>query len=188
MDNIITVQVQVQFKRCCICLEWKELFNYSRNHKARDGLNSQCKTCRRNYQRQYQFKKYRDDIQHRTAELMRHRLNKMIRQGDRSSRTAEIIGTSHQNFLYWIAFQFTGDMNWSNYGSVWCFEHVIPLSAFDLTDEEQLKKAMHWMNIRPFCKIKNNEKYTSIDPWLSVLQQIKAKKFLNDKNNFQILN
>jgi transposase-like protein len=188
MEDIITVQVEVHFKRCCICHEWKELFNYHRDKKARDGARSQCKICKRNYNRQYYPKKYRDDVQHRTSERMRQRLNKMIRQGDRSSRTAEIIGTSHQDFLEWIEFQFTESMNWENYGTVWCFEHCYPLSAFNLTNEEELKKAMHWVNIRPFCKIKNNEKKASIDPWLSVLQQIKAKKFLNEKNNFQILN
>jgi hypothetical protein len=79
-------------------------------------------------------------------------------------------------------------MNWENYGTVWCFEHCYPLSAFNLTNEEELKKAMNWMNIRPYYKIGNNEKKASIDPWLSVFQQIKAKKFLNEKNNFQILN
>jgi transposase-like protein len=161
MENIITVQVQVQFKRCCTCHEWKELFNYSRNRTKRDGLQSRCKICKRNYNRQYQPKKYRDDIQHRTAQLMRKRLNKMIRQGIRSPRTAEIIGISHQDFLDWIEFQFTESMNWNNYGSVWCFEHCCPLSAFDLTNEEQLKKAMNWMNIRPYCKIRNSEKKAS---------------------------
>jgi hypothetical protein len=120
---------------------------------------------------------------YRTAKRMYKRLNNMIRRGDRSRRTAEIIGTSHQNFLDWIEFQFTESMNWENYGSVWCFEHCCPLSAFDLTNEEELKKAMNWMNIRPYCKIRNSEKKASIDPWLSVFQQIKAKKFLNEKTN-----
>jgi hypothetical protein len=119
---------------------------------------------------------------------MYRRLNNMIRQGDRSSRTAEIIGTCHQDFLDWIEFQFTESMNWENYGTVWCFEHCYPLPAFNLTYEEELKKAMHWVNIRPFCKIRNSEKCAQIDPWLTVFQQIKAKRFLNEKNNFQILN
>jgi hypothetical protein len=184
MENIITVQVEVRFKRCYICHEWKELFNYHRDRTRRDGLQSRCKICHRNYDRQYQHRKYRDDVQRRTAQLMYHRLNNTIRHGIRSSRTAEIIGTSHQNFLDWIEFKFTESMNWENYGSVWCFEHCCPLTAFDLTNEEELKKAMHWVNIRPFCKIRNNEKKASIDPWLSVFQQIKAKRFLNEKNNF----
>jgi transposase-like protein len=111
MNDIITVQVQVQFKRCCMCHEWKELFNYSRDRTKRDGLQSLCKSCKRNYNRQYHPKKYRDDIQHRTAKLMYHRLNNMIRQGNRSPRTAEIIGISHQDFIDWIAFQFTESMN-----------------------------------------------------------------------------
>jgi transposase-like protein len=188
MENIITVQVEVRFKRCYICHEWKELFNYHRDRTRHDGLQSRCKICHRNYDRQYQHRKYHDDVQRRTAQLMYQRLNNTIRHGIRSSRTAEIIGTNHQNFLDWIEFKFTESMNWENYGSVWCFEHCCPLTAFDLTNEEELKKAMHWVNIRPFCKIRNNEKKASIDPWLSVFQQIKAKRFLNEKNNFQLLN
>jgi hypothetical protein len=47
---------------------------------------------------------------------------------------------------------------------------------------------MNWMNIRPCLKLKNAQKHNKIEPWLSVCQEIKAKKFLNEKNNFQIPN
>jgi hypothetical protein len=67
------------------------------------------------------------------------RLNKIIKRGDRSQLTAELIGIKHQDFIDWIAFQFTENMEWSNYGSIWQFDHVIPLSSFDLTNEEELK-------------------------------------------------
>jgi hypothetical protein len=90
--------------------------NHNHNQKARDGLDSRCKLCKRNYQleydRQYRPRKYYDDIQYQTAKLMRSRLNKMIRQSDRSPGTAEVIGTAHQNFLDWIEFQFTENMDW----------------------------------------------------------------------------
>jgi hypothetical protein len=166
----------------------ERIIHFFENRTKRDELQSQCKIRHRNYIRQYRPRKYHNDIQYQTAKLMRNRLNKMIRQGDRLPRTAEIIGISHQDFLDWIEFQFTEGMNWNNCGTVWCFERCCLLSAFDLTNEEQLKKAMNWRSTRPYCKIRNAEKKASIDPWLSVFQQIKAKKFLKDKINFQLLN
>jgi hypothetical protein len=171
MENIITVQVQVQFKRCCMCHEFKELHNFNKNCTRNDGLQGQCKPCYNAYKKKYRTRRnkldrerYRTDNQFKLSQLMVGRLNKIIKRGDRSQQTAEIIGTSHQNFLDWIAFQFAESMNLRNYGSIWQFDHVIPLSSFDLTNEEELKKAMNWMNIRPCLKLKNAQKHIKIEP------------------------
>jgi hypothetical protein len=168
-----------------MCHEFKELHNFNKNCTSSDGLQGQCKPCYNTYKKEYRTRRnkldrerYRTDNQFKLSLLMAGRLNKIIKRGARSQQTAEIIGTSHQNFLDWIEFQFAESMNWRNYGSIWQFDHVIPLSSFDLTNEEELRKAMNWMNIRPCLKLKNAQKHNKIEPWLSVCQEIKARKFL----------
>ena len=46
------------------------------------------------------------------------------------------------------------------------YDHVLPISSFNLLDEEELYKAMNWMNIRPMLPLKNIKKSNKIDPWL----------------------
>lgn len=43
-------------------------------------------------------------------------------------------------------------MNWDNYGSVWVIDHIIPIGSFDVEIKEELLKANHWTNLRPFWK------------------------------------
>ena len=41
-------------------------------------------------------------------------------------------------------------MSWDNKGRAgWHIDHIIPLSAFDLTDREQVIEACHYTNLQP---------------------------------------
>ena len=64
------------------------------------------------------------------------------------------------------------------YGLIWHIDHVLPISSFNLLDEEELHKAMNWINIRPLSPFKNIKKSNKIDPWLYVMQEVKAQYFL----------
>ena len=48
----------------------------------------------------------------------------------------------------------TSEMTWKSVH----LDHVQPLSNFDLTDPEQLKKAVHYTNIQPLLKSDNLKK------------------------------
>lgn len=59
--------------------------------------------------------------------------------------------------------QFTPDMNWDNYASVWDIDHRIPVCYFDLTDEDDLAVAYHYLNTRPGYVRQNRNKAARID-------------------------
>ena len=55
-------------------------------------------------------------------------------------------------------------MSFDNYGSYWDIDHVIPISNFDISDEHQLSKAIHWSNTRALEKTSNYIKKDKIVP------------------------
>lgn len=58
----------------------------------------------------------------------------------------------------------TGEkMTWDNHGLFgWHFDHILPLSRFDLTDREQLLQAVHYTNIQPLWAKDNIRKGNKI--------------------------
>jgi hypothetical protein len=43
-------------------------------------------------------------------------------------------------------------MTWGNYGIIWEIDHKIPLSSFDLIQEENIPKAFSYLNTQPLFK------------------------------------
>lgn len=97
--------------------------------------------------RKWQGAKLRDDIQYHTRAKLRGRLNKAIKRGDNSSTRG--LGCTIGELRAWLESQFSPEMSWENYAVVWWLHHKKPLSAFDLTNNDQLKKAVHYTNIQP---------------------------------------
>lgn len=97
--------------------------------------------------RKWQSAKLRNDIQYHTRAKLRGRLNKAIKRADNSS--TRDLGCTIGELRAWLESQFSPEMNWENYAVVWWLHHKKPLSAFDLTSREQLKKACHYTNIQP---------------------------------------
>lgn len=68
---------------------------------------------------------------------------------------APYVGIDKPACRAWIASQFIKGMNWSNYGSVWVIDHIVPLRLFDLYDDQQLKIAWNYTNLMPLLKEDN---------------------------------
>jgi hypothetical protein len=54
-----------------------------------------------------------------------------------------------------IEIHFKDGMSWSNYGTVWRVQYIVPLWKFDLTDPVDRKRACSPSNLRPLAAKKN---------------------------------
>lgn len=61
----------------------------------------------------------------------------------------QTLGCSKKDFINYIESKFESDMNWDNYGEIWCALRLKPLSAFALETKEDLLIANHYSNIVP---------------------------------------
>ena len=69
-------------------------------------------------------------------------------------------------------------MTVENYDSVWQIDHCLPITSFNLLDENDMKKCFNWINLRPMYSKENNSKINKIDYYLYLLQEVKANFFL----------
>ncbi len=63
--------------------------------------------------------------------------------------------------MAWLESQFVHGMGWHN-RSLWHVDHIVPLSAFDLSCVEQQRVAFHYTNLRPLWAAENVAKHDRI--------------------------
>src|SRR5688572_8085532 len=153
-------------KVCYHCKIEKNILEFSKDRYRKDGVQNACRDCR--YKRNNAYSKARKqyDPEFKLLINMRSRLGRVLRGNSKSQTTKQLIGLDFEIFTKWIEFQFEEGMALQNYGSIWHLDHVLPISSFNLLEEEELHKAMNWKNIRPLPPVKNIKKSNKIDPWL----------------------
>lgn len=107
------------------------------------------------------------DINYKLTCILRSRLNCAIRNKTKSGSAIKNLGCSIDTFKEYLESQFDEGMSWSNYGrgkNKWNIDHVVPLSAFDLTKKEELIKACNFKNLKPIWSSDNSEKSNIIIP------------------------
>jgi hypothetical protein len=72
---------------------------------------------------------------------------------------AEILGCDSQDLRWHIEKQFKAEMSWKNYATEFEIDHIQPLSRFDLTNPEEVKKAAHYTNLQPLWIHENRKAY-----------------------------
>lgn len=102
----------------------------------------------KDYLKVYSVRKRKADPQYKQAQYLRNSLYTAVIKSLGPTSMLRIFGCSSPTLLQHVFDQFEGtDMNWQNYRKTWVLGFKVPLSQFDLTDPEQLKKAGHYTNV-----------------------------------------
>lgn len=110
----------------------------------------------RKKQRQKPLNKAKSNMRNRFRDALKH-----YRQTHRDGMST-MIGCTWTFFDQWIASQFKRGMKWENYGRVWHIDHIEPLAHFDITDQNDMKRAWHYSNLRPLKAAENIKKGAKI--------------------------
>lgn len=152
-------------KVCCTCNNSKNLTEFYKHKRYKDGYRNQCINCHRQNWKTYYDENYKkvlidkqkNDPIYRLKQNQKSYIHIQLKNVNRTKNknTVKYLGCSINIFILWLSFL---DKNWEN-----CqLDHVIPVSLFDLTNPNEIKLAFHWTNIQPLVKKENLEKYNKI--------------------------
>lgn len=65
-----------------------------------------------------------------------------------SESYAPYFGLDIETLRNWFELQFTDELNWDNFGKAWQFEHIVPATYFDYSNEADLLLCWNFINIR----------------------------------------
>jgi len=90
------------------------------------------------------------DINYKLAHNLRSRLNRAIKNNQKSGSAVRDLGCSIPQLRIYLESKFQFGMNWDNWNyKGWHIDHIIPLSSFDLENREELLKAVNYINLQP---------------------------------------
>jgi len=113
----------------------------------------------RKYEREYRSSRRQEDMFFKIKSNLSSRLSDLIKNRIIGQRTVELLGCDKDTFLQHLESQFTEGMTWENYGlKGWHVDHIMPISSYDLTNEDEVKKACHYTNLQPLWWQDNLEK------------------------------
>ncbi len=94
--------------------------------------------------------KSRKNLEVRLRDNLRNRLNQAIKKNQKAGSAVKDLGCSVEELKKHLEVQFQDGMTWNNWSRTgWHIDHIKSLASFDLTKEEEFKKACHYSNLQP---------------------------------------
>jgi hypothetical protein len=165
-------------KKCTKCDAVKDIDNFSKHSKYKDGYQNTCKDCIkettskhrknikyklrfRNYQKEYNKNKKSIDSLFKLQSSIRTRISQTLSGYSKSKHTEEILGCSFEEFKKHIESLWGEGMTWDNYGTYgWHIDHIIPVSS--ALTENEVYTLNHYTNLQPLWWKENLEKSNKI--------------------------
>ena len=102
---------------------------------------------------------------YRFSTLLRKRMRQAILRDQRAGSAVRDLGAPIPAVKEHIESLFKPGMTWSNWGNgkgKWQLDHIMPLSAFDLSDRQHFVLAAHYLNLQPLWSSENHRKSDSL--------------------------
>lgn len=106
---------------------------------------------------------------------LRRRLLSAIKNNYKSGSAIRDLGCTVEYLKKYLESKFSSKMTWGNWGTYWQLDHIKALCLFDLTEKEQLLKAVNYKNLQPLT-IPAHEKKSAKD----LRKILKLRKQQND--------
>lgn len=109
----------------------------------------------------YQRKRRQTDIGYKIVTNMRSRLGGFLgRRGmNKDNKTMKYVGCNKNELVKHLESLFTDGMTWDNYGrDGWHIDHIIPMTHFNLNNEDEIYMACNYKNLQPLWAIDNIRK------------------------------
>ena len=160
-------------KTCSKCNEEKPKTSFFYDKKNKDGLQSQCKSCKcegvKKYYNTIEGKQKRKDWEKATnRSLKRYYENRVSMNFSRRMRASiscgkdgrsweSLVGYTLNDLKKHLESKFVEGMTWENYGTDWHIDHIKPVVLFDMksTDCSDFKECWSLLNIQPLFKYDN---------------------------------
>lgn len=152
------------YKFCNGCKKEKTIDNFTKLSSSKSGLIYRCRECKAEQQREYS----KNNISVKIRNRINVALNIYKKQGfniKKSSNTFKLLGCDLTYYTEYLESLFKEGMNWKNHGNkdeCWHIDHIIPLSKFDLTKEDEQYIAFNYKNTQPLWKYENLSKSSKI--------------------------
>jgi len=161
-------------KTCGKCGKTKPVELFPSRSDSKDGLRNQCQECRN--------QSYLDWILSTNDRLIADQVRKHISLTFLNLRKRRIHSDSLVLMKRWLEFQFDDKMTWENWGTYWHIDHILPLSKFNMSNQDERALCCNWKNLQPLQKSENLSKNGKIMPhyfWNSV---INLNRFITKHN------
>ena len=136
--------------------------HYAKNKDRRNAINRKWSNANvekvRTFRREYAARRYASDAEYKLTRLIRNRIMRVLKGRRKEVKTLELLGCSLNKLKLHIEGGFDERMTWDNHGTYWHVDHIIPLAAFDLTNESELRMACNYRNLQPLEAIANMKK------------------------------
>lgn len=86
---------------------------------------------------------------------------------------ARFVGADLDTVRKYLSAHFVNGMNWSNYGTVWVIDHIVPLRLFDMTNDGDCSIGFHYKNTMPLFREDNLYKEGDLRFSMLVLKGVK---------------